>query len=142
MMGRDMETGSWCCGATFMAPSDVTGTGILAAVNGLIRVQGVNQGVITGAQVNINLSPELPAVVGQNFIPEIFLGRTQVSGQLTALFEDLTLVNYFRNETEISVLLDPLVSSADVADAMTILMVGRSSSAMRRRVSRARAACR
>ena len=122
MMGRDMETGSAGSAPFFTAPSDVTGTGILAAVNGLIRVQGVNQGVITGAQVNINLSPESPAVVGQNFVPEIFLGRAQVSGQLTAFFEDLTLVNYFRNETEISVLLYLLASSADAADAMTIFL--------------------
>ena len=122
VMGRDVETGSGGSAPFFTAPADVTGTGILAAVNGLIRVQGVNQGVITGAQVNINLSPELPAVVGQNFVPEIFLGRTQVSGQLTAFFEDLTLVNYFRNETEISVLLYLLASSADAADAMTIFL--------------------
>ena len=122
MMGRDMETGSGGSAPFFTAPADVTGTGILAAVNGLIRVQGVNQGVITGAQVNINLSPESPAVVGQNFVPEIFLGRTQVSGQITAFFEDLTLVNYFRNETEISVLLYLLASSADAADAMTIFV--------------------
>lgn len=122
MMGRDMETGSGGSAPFFTAPADVTGTGILAAVNGLIRVQGVNQGVITGAQVNINLSPESPAVVGQNFVPEIFLGRTEVSGQLTAFFEDLTLVNYFRNETEISVLLYLLASSADAADAMTIFL--------------------
>ena len=122
MMGRDMEAGSGGSAPFFTAPADVTETGILAAVNGLIRVQGVNQGVITGAQVNINLSPELPAVVGQNFAPEIFLGRTEVSGQLTAFFEDLTLVDYFRNETEISVLLYLLASSADAADAMTIFL--------------------
>ena len=120
IMGRDMETGSAGSAPFFSAPADVTGTGILAAVNGLIRVQGVNQGIITGAQVNINLSPESPAVVGQNFVPEIFLGRTEITGQLTAFFEDLTLVNYFRDETEISVLLYLLASSADAADAMTI----------------------
>ena len=120
LMGRDMETGSAGSAPFFTAPSDVTGTGILAAVNGLIRVR--RQGVITGAQVNINLSPELPAVVGQNFVPEIFLGRTEVSGQITAFFEDLTLVNYFRNETEISVLLYLLASSVDAADAMTIFL--------------------
>ena len=122
MMGRDMETGSGGSAPFFTAPADVTGTGILAAVNGLIRVQGVNQGVITGAQVNINLNPESPAVVGQNFVPEIFLGRTEVSGQLTAFLEDLTLVDYFRNETEVSVLLYLLALSAAAADPMTIFL--------------------
>ena len=122
MMGRDMETGSAGSAPFFTTPTDVAGTGILAAVNGLIRVQGVNQGVITGAQLNINLNPESPPVVGQSFVPEIFLGRTEVSGQLTAFFEDLTLVNYFRNETEISVLLYLLASTDNAADAMTIFL--------------------
>ena len=122
MMGRDMETGSAGSAPFFTTPTDVAGTGILAAVNGLIRVQGVNQGVITGAQLNINLNPESPPVVGQSFVPKIFLGRTEVSGQLTAFFEDLTLVNYFRNETEISVLLYLLASTDNAADAMTIFL--------------------
>lgn len=120
MMGRDMESASGGSAPFFTSPTDVTGTGILAAVNGLVRVQGVNQGVITGAQINIDLSPSADAVVGQNFVPEIFLGRTQISGQFTAFFEDLTLVNYFKNETEVDVLLYLLASSADAADAMTI----------------------
>lgn len=120
MMGRDMETASGGSAPFFTSPTDVTSTGILAAVNGLIRVQGVTQGVITGAQVNINLNPSADPVVGQNFVPEIFLGKTMVDGQLTAFFEDLTLVNYFKNETEVDVLLYLLASSADAADAMTI----------------------
>lgn len=122
MMGRDMETASGGSAPFFASPTAVTSTGILAAVNGLVRVGGVNQGVITGAQINMNLNPSADAVVGQNFVPEIFLGRANVTGQLTAFFEDLTLLNYFKNETEVELLFYLTASSADAADAMTIYL--------------------
>lgn len=122
MMGRDMETASAGSAPFFTSPADVTGTGILAAVNGLIKVQGVTQGVVTGATVNVNLNPSAEPVVGQNFVPEIFLGKTMVDGQLTAFFEDLTLVNYFVNETEVELLLYLTASSSAAADFMTIYL--------------------
>jgi hypothetical protein len=49
--------------------------GCFAAVNGLLRVGGSTVGVVTGLNVQLNLSPSSNAVVGQNFVPEIFLGR-------------------------------------------------------------------
>jgi hypothetical protein len=120
MMGRDMEIGTAGTSPFFTAPAAATTTGLLAAVNGLVRVGGATQGVITGAQLSINLNPEAPAVSGQNIVPEIFLRELVASGQLTALFEDLTLVNYFKNETSVEVLLYLLASSDEAADFMTI----------------------
>ncbi len=122
MMGRDMETASGGSAPFFGSPAGETSTGILAAVNGLLMVQGVAQGVITGATVNMNLNPSAEPVVGQNFVPEIFLGPTQVDGQLTAFFEDLTLVNYFINETELELLLYLTTSTDAASDFMTIYM--------------------
>ncbi len=122
MMGRDMETASGASAPFFSSPTAETTTGILAAVNGLVRVQGVNQGVITGGQINLNLNPSSDAVVGQNFVPEIFLGRAMVSGQITAFFEDLTLLSYFKNETETELLFYLLASSSVTSDAMTAYM--------------------
>lgn len=122
MMGRDMESDSGGSAPFFTSPTAETSTGLLAAVNGLVRVGGVNIGVITGATIDYMMEMTGPAVVGQNFVPEIFLGRSRVTGQLTAFFEDLTLVNYFRNETEVEVLLYLTTSSSATADAMTIYM--------------------
>jgi hypothetical protein len=42
--------------------------------------------------------------VGQNFVPEIFLGRANVTGTATAFFQDSTLIADFKNETEVSIL--------------------------------------
>jgi Phage tail tube protein len=96
MMGRDMETGAGGSSPFFTSPVAATSTGILAAVNGLVRAGGATLGVVTGANLSINLNPEAPAVVGQSFVPEIFLRELNASGQLTALFEDLTPVNTSR----------------------------------------------
>lgn len=122
MMGRDMESASGGSAPFFTSPTAETTGGLTAAVNGLIRVGGVNIGVVTGASIDYSMEMTAPAVVGQNFVPEIFLGRTRVSGQLTAFFEDLTLVNYFKNETEVEILLYLTTGSSATADFVTVYM--------------------
>lgn len=122
LMGRDMETASGGSAPFFTSPTAATSTGLLAAVNGLITVGGSTVGVVTGANIDFNMEMTAPAVVGQNYVPEIFLGPSVITGQLTAFFEDLTLLNYFKNETEVGVLLYLTASSAAAADAMTIYM--------------------
>lgn len=122
MMGRDMESASGGSAPFFTSPTAETSTGLTAAVNGLIRIGGVNIGVVTGATIDYSMEMTAPAVVGQNFVPEIFLGRSRVTGQLTAFYEDLTMVNYFKNETEVEILLWLTTSSSATADFLTIYM--------------------
>lgn len=126
MMGRDMETGSAddtpATAPFFSAPTAETTTGLVAAVNGLVRVGGVNIGVITGITIDYMMEMTGPPVVGQDFVPQIFLGRSRVSGQITAFFESMTLVNMFKNETEVEILLYLTASSDADADAITIYM--------------------
>ena len=116
-MGRDMETGSAGRAPFFTAPTDPTTTGVNAAVNGLIRVAGDNLGVVTGATINFAFNPTGDPVVGQNFVPEIFLGRANVTGQITAMLEDFTLIDYFVNETEVEILLLLTSGTGATADA-------------------------
>jgi hypothetical protein len=104
MMGRDMEVYSAGSAPFFTAPAAATSTGIFAAVNGLLRVGGSVVGVVTGLNVQMNLNPTSDAVVGQNFVPEVFLGRANVTGQVTAMFQDSTLISDFKNESEIDIL--------------------------------------
>jgi len=121
-MGRDMEVASGGSAPFFTAPTAETTTGLIAAVNGLLRVGGTVVGVVTGIDINLNLNPSSDGVVGQNFVPEIFLGLANVSGQVTAFFEDSTLVNDFKNETEVSILAYLTASSAVNAQAMSIYL--------------------
>lgn len=122
MAGRDMEVYEGGAAPFFSAPSAATSTGILAAVNGLLRVGGSTVGVVTGLNVQLALNPTSEAVVGQNFVPEIYLGRANVSGQLTAFLQDGTLIGDFIDETEISLLAYLTASNAAATDAVTIYL--------------------
>lgn len=122
VMGRNMQLLEDAAAPFFTAPASETTTGIFAAVNGLVRVNGVNQGVVTGINIQMDLSPSSDPVVGQNFVPEIFLGRANVTGQMTAFFQDGDLVSAFTDEDEISVLLYLTTESDPATPAMTILL--------------------
>lgn len=101
VMGRNKENYEASQAPFFAAPASAGTAGVTAAVNGLIMVDGVRQGVITGIDFTLDLASDAPAVAGQNYVPEIFLGRANVSGTINALFENLVLDDYFLDETEI-----------------------------------------
>jgi hypothetical protein len=122
VMGRDEVPFSGASAPFFTTPTAETTTGIFAAVNGLIQVNGTTRGVVTGLNVQMDLSPSSDAVVGQNFVPEIFLGRANVTGQLTAMFEDVDLINNFVDEDEISILAYLTTSNDDAPAANTIFL--------------------
>lgn len=122
VMGRsqlDTDSGSY-----FTSPSAATTTGIFAAVNGALLVNGVKQGVVTAADMAMNLRPEAADVVGQNFPAEIFLGRADLTGTLTAFLDSNTLIADFVNESELSLLLELTATSA-VNSPANILFVPR-----------------
>lgn len=121
-MGRDMEVLSGGSAPFYSSPTDATTTGCIAAVNGLLRLGGSTVGVVTGLNIQMNLSPSADPVVGQNYVPEIFLGRANVTGQITAFFQDSTIINYFANETEVSVLAYLTASSASSPDAISVYL--------------------
>lgn len=78
-------------------------SGILAAVNGALYIQGTKVALLTGLDFDVagNLSSE--AVVGSNVKPDIFDGRVAVKGNMSVFFEDATFRDYFLNETEVSI---------------------------------------
>lgn len=113
IMGRAMTQFTGAGAPFFTAPTAAGTDGIAAAVNGKIVHQGVVIGVITGISLNLEMAAEGPAVVGQNFVPEIFLGRSVVTGQLTALFGSSSAIHAaFLNETEVELLVMVTTTSA------------------------------
>lgn len=97
-MGKDITTATE---QYFTTPTAATTTGVLAAVNGVIRLNGVTAAIITG--LNVDISPEFTSspVVGSNTISNAFPGTVKVSGQVVAQFQDATLRDVFINETEV-----------------------------------------
>lgn len=103
----------------FTAPAAATTSGVLDAVNGILRYGGSNVANITGAQINYagGMEDNKP-VVGSNVLPNIFPHRAVVSGQLTALFGDRTYADAFLNETIASFSIWLTTSGIAAADFM------------------------
>lgn len=125
MMGRDMEIYDSTTPTNapfFTAPDPETTTGIFAAVNGMLRVAGSVVGVVTGLNISMDLTPASDAVVGQDFVPEVFLGTAAVTGQMTAMLEDADLIRNFLNEDEVDILAFLTTTNAPGSPATSIYL--------------------
>ena len=102
VMGLNMDTST---SAYFTTPTAASSGSVLAAVNGAMYVQGVAVGLITGMDFSVNGNMSVPGgIVGSNVDPDIFPGAIDVTGNLTVLFTDATMRDYFIQETEVSVI--------------------------------------
>jgi hypothetical protein len=89
----------------FTAPAAASTGGILAAVNGILLIGGVQVGLVTGLSIDVNGNYSAPGgVVGANTDPDIFPGSVDVTGQATVYFQDAVMKNYFINETEVEMI--------------------------------------
>lgn len=107
MMGIDMNPVGVAGNAQYFTNPAASPTGgILAAVNGLLIIDGVVVGLLTGLTINIaggHAYPDQNGVVGSNLHADISPGVLGVSGQATVLFQDAVLRDKFVNETECSI---------------------------------------
>ena len=119
-MGKDLaQTGS---SAYFSAPTAQTSTGIFAAVNGALVVNGTPVALVTDASINLNRNLQNATVVGSNSIADIFEGRITVDGSFSAYFQDATFRDLFNNETEVSLVIAITTSNDKGADFMSIVL--------------------
>jgi hypothetical protein len=120
--GRDMEVLTAGSAPFFASPTAATSSGVCASVNGVLLIGGTVQGVVTGVNMTMNLSPTFADVVGQNYAAEIFLGRNDLTGNMTAYFQDSTLIGDFLNESQVALLLRLDASSAANTDSISIYL--------------------
>jgi hypothetical protein len=106
----------------FTAPALPPSAPVVASVNGVLLLNGVSVGVITAIDFTMNLNPSQADVVGQNFSAEIFLGRSNLSGQISAFLADTTLFDDFTNESSLQILLTLTSSSAANSPAITFFL--------------------
>jgi len=97
-VGKDIVTAAT---QYFTSPTALTTTGVLAAVNGVVRVGGVTVANLTGLSLSIDVGQAGEPVVGSNTVPALFSAPVNVTGQFTAYFDSVTLRDAFINETEI-----------------------------------------
>ena len=98
-MGKDAVTSA---GQYFTAPTALTTTGVMAAVNGVLRVAGATVANVTGLSFDIASGQTGEATVGSNTVAFQAAGRVLVTGQITATFDSTILRDAFYNESEIS----------------------------------------
>lgn len=111
-MGKKMVTGV----VPYYTNSVEAGTApALAAVSGRIYVGGKRLILATSASINIKGNGSTEAVIGSNEAPEIFMGRVQVDGSFTVLFETAAERDAFLAELERSLVI--VLSGSEAKDA-------------------------
>ena len=111
-MGKDITT----AGAEYFASSTAeTVTGIVAAVNGALYLNGTAVANITGMNFTISRNMTSVPVIGSNTKAVLSPGRCLVSGQITAKFDSATMRDLFINETEAAI--NAVFTTANTATA-------------------------
>lgn len=101
VIGQDLTTqASEISGATL---STAGTTEAMTAIDGSISEGGSSIAVVTELTLDIQNGMEARHVVGDTKTLQPSIGRSNVSGQLTAYFENATLLDKFINETNSSV---------------------------------------
>lgn len=77
-------------------------TSPFSAFDGRMYEGGSLISVVTGLDMQMSNNRRLQAVVGRKTSPDVYEGQFVCTGELTALFEDETMLNKFINETESS----------------------------------------
>lgn len=106
----------------FSTPTAQGTTGIFAAVNGVMLVQGAPAALITSADFSIERATENATVVGSNSIADIFTGRIRVTGNLSVYFQDAAFRDYFNAETPVSLVLTVTADSSATANFITFTL--------------------
>jgi len=105
----------------FTAPTAATSGNVCGSVNGLLRIGGTVVGVATGIELSCMAALSMePVINASNLVPEIFLGPSLVEGNVSAFFEDGSLISAFLNETDSNILLQLGNSSNAGGDLVTI----------------------
>lgn len=114
VMGLNMDVST---AAYFVSPTAASSGAVLAAVNGAVYIAGLKVALITSMDFNVNGNMTVPGgIVGSNVDPDIFPGTFDVSGNLSVLFSDAVMRDYFIAETEVSIIAVFTVGNAANAD--------------------------
>jgi hypothetical protein len=84
----------------YSSAADAPNTGIFAGPNGRIIVDGEASTIITGIDFNLNNNLSSQPVVGTNYVPDIFYGRSVITGNVSGFVTEADLLQMFDQETE------------------------------------------
>lgn len=115
-------------GTQLGAPTDVATNPPYDSFTGTIKEGGTVIASVTALDFSLENNLDPAFVVGSNVTPQVFPGRSNLTGTLSAYFENDTLLNKFLNEVEssIQVTLDGAVGGDVVIDLPRIKYSGAS----------------
>lgn len=85
------------------SPTPSQTTSPFDSFTGELKEGGAAIAVITSIELNLDNAITPNFVVGSDETPQVTAGRSNLTGTVTAFFEDATLINKFINETESSI---------------------------------------
>jgi len=113
VVGQNITTNS---SAYFTGATAASSTGVVAAVNGVLLINGAPVATCTGLTINVAGALSGDPVVGQNFVPYVFPGRMTVTGQFTAYFDAGSFRDNFINEDTIGIAVALTTNNEAAAD--------------------------
>lgn len=116
-MGKDL--GSTGTSAYFTSPTAASTTGVVASVNGAVIVDGTPVAVITDASFTVTRQIENANVLGSNSIADAFTGTIGATGSMSVYFQDVTFRDYFKDETEVSLVFTVTVDQSKTANGIS-----------------------
>lgn len=87
----------------YTSPTAANSNSVMAAVNGAVYVGGTQIALITGLDLTVQGGHTVGETIGSNTTPDVFVGRVRANGQATVYLQDQTFLNYFVNESIVSI---------------------------------------
>jgi hypothetical protein len=106
--------------AYFTSPTAQTSTGNFSGATAILDVNGTLSTVCTNMEINIDSGAEPHPVIGSKYVSAVTRGKVMGSGTFTVFLEDDTYLEYFREETEISISYGMAATNVINSDAMAI----------------------
>lgn len=121
LMGKGMEqTGT---AQYFTSPTALSTTGIVAAVNGAVIINGsTTTACVTAFDFSVNRAMEPSQCIGSESAEAIFTGTVTVTGNLSMYFEDGVVRDLFENETNTTLVLALATGEDKTAGVMTFVL--------------------
>lgn len=101
LQGRQGQVFDGAGSPYFTSVTEAPATTMLTGIEGGIRAGGVETTALTSLDIQISHNLSSQPVVGTPFVPDIFYGPIVVTGTLSAMLENKTLVNQFLNESTV-----------------------------------------
>lgn len=121
MMGKGLATKG--TSQYFTTPTALSTTGVVAAVNGAVIVNGLATGAcVTSFDISTDRGMEASQCIGSDSAEEIFSGTIRVTGNVSLYWEDGYVRDLFENETDTSLVLALATGSEKTAGVMTFVL--------------------